>query len=72
MNPNSDFDILTIKRGADALHLMARIARKLHGVGAAVDAIVVDPGDVESFKDSHTVVYIAELEPIHRSNNDQR
>lgn len=56
MNPNSDVDLLIIKRGADALHLMARIYRELHGVGAAVDALVVDPGDVERFKDSHALV----------------
>jgi len=56
MNPNSDVDLLIIKRGADALHLMARIYRKLHGVGAAVDALVVDAGDVERFKDSHALV----------------
>ncbi len=57
MNPNSDVDLLIIKRGADALHLMARIYRKLHGVGVAVDALVVDPGDVERFKDSHALVF---------------
>ena len=56
MNPNSDVDLLIIKRGADALHLMARIYRELHGVGAAVDALVVDPRDVERFKDSHALV----------------
>ena len=56
MNPHSDVDLLIIKRGADALHLMARIYRKLHGVGAAVDALVVDPRDVERFKDSHALV----------------
>ena len=56
MGPNSDVDLLIIKEGADALDLMARIYRKLHGVGAAVDAIVVAPGDVERFKDSHALV----------------
>ena len=29
---------------------------KLHGFGAAVDAIVVVPRDVERFKDSHALV----------------
>ncbi len=35
---------------------MARIYDKLYGVGAAVDAIVVTPKDVERFKDSHALV----------------
>ena len=53
---NSDVDLLVIKEGADALTLMSRIYRELHGVGAAVDALVVSPGDVERFKDSHPLV----------------
>ena len=56
MGPNSDVDLLIIKEAADALNLMARIYRKLHGVGAAVDAIVVSPEDVERFKDSHALI----------------
>jgi uncharacterized protein len=35
---------------------MGQIYRNLHGVGAAVDAIVVTPEDVERFKDSHALV----------------
>lgn len=57
MNRHSDVDLLIIKEGADALDLMGRIYRKLHGVGAAVDAIVADPADVERFRDSHALVY---------------
>ena len=53
---NSDVDLLIIKEGADSLNLMALIYRKLHGVGVAVDAIVVSPGDVERFKDSHALI----------------
>lgn len=56
MGPNSDVDLLIIKRGADALDLMGQIYRNLHGVGAAVDAIVVTPEDVERFKDSHALI----------------
>ena len=56
MGPNSDVDLLIVKEGVDALDLMARIYRKLHGVGAAVDAIVVAPQDVERYKDSHALV----------------
>lgn len=56
MGPNSDVDLLIIKRGADALDLMGQIYRNLHGVSAAVDAIVVTPEDVERYKDSHALV----------------
>ena len=35
---------------------MGQIYRNLHGVGAAVDALVVTPEDVERFKDSHALV----------------
>ena len=55
-DPNSDIDLLIIKDGADALDLMARIYRRLRGVGAAVDAIVVSPEDVERYKDSHALI----------------
>jgi predicted nucleotidyltransferase len=56
MGPNSDVDLLIIKKGVDALDLMGQIYRNLHGAGAAVDAIVVTPEDVERFKDSHALV----------------
>ena len=55
-NANSDIDLLIIKDGADALDLMARIYGRLRGVGAAVDAIVVSPDDVERYKDSHALI----------------
>ena len=55
-DPNSDIDLLVIKDGADALDLMARIYGRLRGVGAAVDAIVVSPEDVERYKDSHALI----------------
>ena len=56
MGRNSDVDLLIIKDGEDALDLMARIYRRLYGVGAAVDAIVVSSEDVERFKDSHALI----------------
>lgn len=56
MGPNSDIDLLIIKDGGDPLDLMGRIYRRLHGVGAAVDAIVVSPEDVERYRDSHALV----------------
>ena len=52
----SDIDLLIIKDGADPLDLTARIYGRLHGVGAAVDAIVVSSEDVERFRDSHALV----------------
>ena len=56
MNRHSDVDLLIIKEGVDALDLMGQIYRNLRGVGAAVDAIVVSPRDVERYKDSHALV----------------
>ena len=55
MDANSDLDLLIIKDGADPLDLMARVYRRLHGVGAAVDAVVVSSDEVERFKDSHAL-----------------
>ena len=56
MRSNSDVDLLIIKEGADALELMGDIYMNLDGVGAAVDAIVVTPDDVERYKDTHALV----------------
>jgi predicted nucleotidyltransferase len=56
MGRNSDVDLLIIKEGEDELDLMARIYRNLRGVGAAVDAIVVSPEDVERYRDSHALI----------------
>ena len=56
MGPHSDVDLLIVKEGADALDLMGDIYMNLHGVGAAVDAVVVTPADVERYKDSHALV----------------
>ena len=61
MGRNSDVDLLVIREGADALDLMNRIYGNLHGVGAAVDAIVATPEDVERFKDSHALVFKSAL-----------
>lgn len=54
--PNSDVDLLIVKDGEDGLDLMARIYRRLHGVGAAVDAIVVSSEDVKRYRDSHGLI----------------
>ena len=56
MTGNSDVDLLIIKDGEDTLQLMSKIYGRLHGVGAAVDAIVVSTHDVDRYKDSHALV----------------
>ena len=61
MGPNGDVDLLVIRDGGDALDLMTRIYANLHGVGAAVDAIVAAPADVERYKDSHALVFKSAL-----------
>lgn len=54
--PNSDVDLLVIKSGAHRLDLTGQIYMNLHGVGEAVDIIVVTPEDVERYRDSHALV----------------
>ena len=56
MRRHSDVDLLVVKEDADRLELMGDIYMNLDGVGAAVDAVVVTPGDVERFKDSHGLI----------------
>ena len=56
MTRHSDLDLLIIKEGGDALDLMGQIYERLYGVGAAVDAIVVSPADVDRYKDSHALI----------------
>ena len=56
MGPNSDVDLLVIKAGAHRLNLTGDIYRNLHGMGEAVDVIVVTPEDIERYGDSHPLV----------------
>ena len=56
MGPNSDIDLLVIKSGANRLELTGRIYRHMHGVGEAVDIVVVTPEDVERYRNSHALV----------------
>ena len=56
MGRNSDVDLLVIKAGANRLDLTGEIYMNLHGVGAAVDVVVVTPEDVERYRDSHPLV----------------
>lgn len=51
MGPNSDVDLLVIKGGDyHAGHLAGDIYMNMHGVGQAVDIIVVTPEQVEQYR----------------------
>ena len=54
--PHSDVDLLIVKDGAHRRNLAGRIYENLHGVGAAVDVVVVTPADVERYRNSHALV----------------
>ena len=56
MGPHSDVDLLVIKSGVHRLELTGQICRHMHGVGEAVDIIVVTPEDVERYRHSHALV----------------
>ena len=56
MNRHSDVDLLVVKDGGDPWTVMGDIYGNLRGVGAAVDAIVVTPAQVERYKDCHCLV----------------
>lgn len=56
MGPDSDVDLLVIRAGAHRLDLAGKIYRNLHGVGEAVDVVVVTPEDVESYSESPELV----------------
>lgn len=56
MGPNSDVDLLVIKAGAHRLDLTGKIYRHLHGVGEAVDVVVVTPEDVERYGENPALV----------------
>ena len=56
MNRHSDVDLLVVKDGSDLRRLTARVCRRLYGVGAAVDIVMVAPQDVERYRDSHALV----------------
>jgi predicted nucleotidyltransferase len=57
MGPNSDVDLLVVKRGKyNRSRLAGDIYMHLHGVGQAVDVIVVTPEDVERYRDTHCLI----------------
>lgn len=56
MGPHSDMDLLVVRDGVHRRELAARIYRRLVGVGATVDVIVVTPEDLERCRDSHALI----------------
>src|SRR5207249_9236871 len=57
MGPNSDVDLLVVKRGKyNRSRLAGDIYMNLHGVGHAVDIIVVTPEDVERYRNTHCLI----------------
>src|SRR5205807_9116572 len=50
MGPNSDIDLLVIKKGAHRRQTAQAIYRRLLGVGQAVDVVVLTPEDVERYR----------------------
>jgi predicted nucleotidyltransferase len=57
MGPNSDVDLLVVKRGKyNRSRLAGDIYMNLHGVGQAVDVILVTPKDVERYRDTHCLI----------------
>jgi predicted nucleotidyltransferase len=63
MGPNSDVDLLVVKKGKfDHDRLVGDIYMNLHGVGQAVDVIVVTPEQVERYRDTHCLVIAPALQ----------
>jgi predicted nucleotidyltransferase len=55
--PHSDVDLLVIKSGNfDQSRLVGDIYMHLHGVGQAVDVILVTPEQVERYRHTHCLV----------------
>ncbi len=54
--PDSDVDLLVVKRGAHRRKVAGEIYMRLIGVGRAVDVVVVTPEDIERFGDSPALV----------------
>ena len=66
MGPNSDIDLLVVKRGVHRRKLAAEIHTHLIGVRSAVDVVVVTPEDIERYKDSPASV----IEPALREGKE--
>lgn len=62
MGPNSDVDLLVIKRGKfNRRRVAAKIHDRLYGVDAAVDVVVVTPEDVRRYHDAPCLVIFPAL-----------
>ena len=62
MGPNSDVDLLVVKGGKfDQRRLTGDICLSLHGVGQAVDVVVVTPEQVERHRNTHWLVIATAL-----------
>lgn len=61
MTRHSDVDLLIVRDGVDALELMVQTYRRLRGVGAPVDAMVVSSEDLERYRDSHALIFKSAL-----------
>ena len=64
--PHSDLDLLVVKSGE--FHrgcLMESIYMNLIGVGQAVDVVIVTPGEVERYRNSHALVVAPALKEGH-------
>ena len=57
MGPHSDVDLLVVKSGEfDQSRLVGDIYMNLHGVGQAVDVIMVTPEQVERYQNTHCLI----------------
>jgi predicted nucleotidyltransferase len=54
--PDSDIDLLIIKRGARRRELAGRIYQAMIGVGRPVDVVVATPEDVDRYRGSPSTV----------------
>lgn len=63
MGSNSDVDLLVVKRGEfDQSRLVGDIYVNLHGVGQAVDVILVTPEQVERYRNTHCLIIAPALQ----------
>ena len=57
MGPHSDVDLLVVKSGEfDQGQVLGDIYVNLHGVGQAVDIVLVTPEQLERYKNTHCLV----------------
>jgi predicted nucleotidyltransferase len=63
MGPNSDVDLLVVKSGEfDRHRLVGDIYVNLHGVGQAVDVILVTPEQVDRYRNTHCLIIAPALQ----------